>query len=80
MIQIALKGLPGGGKCRKKTMSDLALPLYVVDELKKRSYVGTPTNYGKKIYQVNILLSFNKSILPLQTADSELPHCLMLIM
>jgi hypothetical protein len=38
-IQIVLKGLPGGGKCRKKTLSDLALPLHVVDELlKKCSY------------------------------------------
>jgi hypothetical protein len=51
VIQIAHKGLLGEGKCRnKKTLSDVALPLNVVDEfLKRRSYVGTPINYGKKV-------------------------------
>jgi hypothetical protein len=41
-------------------MSDLALVnelLHVVNELLKIcSYVGMPINYGKKVYEVNIIL------------------------
>jgi hypothetical protein len=48
IIQIALKGLPGGGKCRKKSLSVSALPLHVVYELLKKALmqVGMPINYS----------------------------------
>jgi hypothetical protein len=52
--------------CRKKNFDRLKLPLHVVDEfLEKCSFVGTPLNYGKKVYQVNIIMNFNKSIFPM---------------
>jgi hypothetical protein len=60
----------GSDNCRKNNLSELALPLYVIviDKLlKKCSHLGTPINYGKTVYQVNITFSFNKSILPLHT-------------
>jgi hypothetical protein len=39
--------------------------------LKKCSYVGTPINYGKEVYQVNIILSLIRtcSITNRQTRD-----------
>jgi hypothetical protein len=43
IIKIALIGLPGGGKCRKKkTLSDLTRPLHVVDELLKKCSSSSP--------------------------------------
>jgi hypothetical protein len=45
----------------KKTLPDLALPLHVVDEL--LNFLLKLLNvYGKKVYQVNITLSFNITI------------------
>jgi hypothetical protein len=43
--------LSGGEKCRKKTLSDLALPLHVVDEFLKKCIA----KYGNMcVYQRNI--------------------------
>jgi hypothetical protein len=47
------------GESAVKKLLDLTLPSHVVDELL--------SNYGKKVYKVNIIFSLNWNILPLQT-------------